>query len=145
MLSDDERDPIDRLYERLTPVEPPDDFVARVMARARQGEIARWPRWQRLLFGSGYLAALLVLAVLAFLTGLELERSGLRDLLSLAVHDFSAVRASPSTYVAALRDAVPWLHLSAIAGDLALLAGATYLMLKVSGSEAAPSGRAAHA
>lgn len=137
MNTDDERDQIDRLYERLVPVEPPADFVARVMARARQGEVARWARWQRVLFGCGYVAALAVLAVLAFLTGLELERSGMRDLLSLAIHDFSAVTASPSTYFAALRDAVPWLHLLAVAGDLALLAAATGLVLKVSSSEPA--------
>src|SRR5579883_1714482 len=129
---DEERDAIDRLYERLAPVEPPANFVARVMARAREGEVARWARWQRLLFGCGYVAALLVLAVLAFLTGLELERSGLRDLLSLAIHDFSAVRASPSIYFAAIRDAVPWLHLLAVTADLALLALATRLVLKAS-------------
>src|SRR5579885_767622 len=132
MDMDEERDPIDRMYERLAPVEPPADFVARVMARAREGEVARWARWQRLLFGCGYVAALVVLAVLAFLTGLELERSGLRDLLALAVHDFSAVSASPSIYFAAVRDAVPWRHLFAVAADLVLLAVATRLVLKVS-------------
>jgi hypothetical protein len=137
MDMDEEHDPIDRLYARLTPVEPPADFVARVMARARQGEVARWARWQRVLFGCGYVAALAVLAVLSFLTGLQLERSGLRDLISLAIHDFSAVSASPSVYFAALRDAVPWLHLIAIAGDLLLLALATRLVLKVSMSERA--------
>lgn len=139
MNADEERDPIDRLYERLAPLEPPADFLARVMARARQGEAARWSSWQRLLFGGGYVAALAALAVLAFLTGLQLERSGMRDLLALAIHDSSAVRASPSTYFAALRDAVPWLHLLAVAGDLVLLTLATRLVLKVSTSERAAS------
>ncbi|HZQ38424.1 MAG TPA: hypothetical protein VFD32_21025 [Dehalococcoidia bacterium] len=144
MNTEDQRDAIDRLYERLAPVEPPVDFVARVMTRASQGEVAHWAGWQRVLFGCGYVAALVVLAVLAFLTGLAFERSGLRDLLALAIHDFSAVSESPSVYVAAVRDAVPWLHLLAIVGDLALLALATRLVLKVSAPESsgatAPSG-----
>ncbi len=131
MSSDAERDPIDLLYERLEHVEPPPDFVARVVARARQGEVARWSRWQRLLFGAGYVAALILLAVLAFLTGIELERSGMRDLISLAVHDISAVTQSPGIYFAALRDAVPWLHVAGVVADLALLAVATRLVLKV--------------
>ncbi|HEY7294739.1 MAG TPA: hypothetical protein VH916_06840, partial [Dehalococcoidia bacterium] len=94
MSSGTERDPIDRLYERLESVEPPSDFVARVMARTRQREVARWSRWQRVLFGAGYVAALILLAVLAFLTGTELERSGMRDLIVLAVQDISAVTES---------------------------------------------------
>ncbi|HLZ70126.1 MAG TPA: hypothetical protein VKV26_09505 [Dehalococcoidia bacterium] len=143
MSDDDERDPIDRLYARLEGAEPPADFVARVMARARQGEVARWQRWQRALFATGYVAALIALAVLAFLTGIELERSGLRALLSMALHDISVVTDSPGIYFAAVRDAVPWLHLIGVAADLALLALATRLLLKVSGS--APAAASADA
>lgn len=127
----DSGDAMETLLARLERVDPPPDFVARVMARARQTEAARWPRWQRLLFGAGYLAALFVLAVLAFLTGAELEHAGLRDLLSLALHDWSVVTHAPDVYLRALRDAIPWAHVLLILGDAILLGVATRFVLKV--------------
>lgn len=133
-MMDDERDPRDAtetLLARLEGVEPPEDFVARVLARARRSEAARWPRWQRILFGAGYLAALALLAVLAFLTGAELEHTGLRDLVSLAIHDWSVVSGAPDVYFRAVREAVPWTHVLLILGDAVLLGVATRFVLKV--------------
>jgi hypothetical protein len=123
---------MDRLFAHLESVEPGDDFVARVMARARQGEVARWRPWQRTAFGIGYCAALAVLAVLAFLTGVQLERAGLRDLLSLGVHDLSTIMDAPGVYLSALRDTVPWLNVVAVIADLLVLVVATRLVLRVS-------------
>jgi hypothetical protein len=136
-------DPMEALLARLESVDPPPDFVSRVMARARQSEAARWPRWQRLLFGGGYLVALLALAVLAFLTGTELEHAGLRDLLSLAIHDWSVVTQSPDVYLRALRDAIPWTYVLLILGDALLLAVATRFVLKLATPEAADRAPAA--
>jgi hypothetical protein len=141
MTSNEERDPRDpfdppfdpmqALLERMERVEPPADFVARVMVRARQSDVARWRRWQRLLFGAGYLAALVLLAVLAFLTGSELEHAGARDLISLAIHDVSLVTDSPGIYLTALRDAIPWTHVLLVLADAVALAVATRFVLKV--------------
>lgn len=125
------RDPIETLLARLERAEPPPDFVARVLARAQQSEVAAWPRWRRALFGAGYVGALALLALLAFFTGIEFERSGLRDLLSLTVRDLSAVTDAPGVYLVALRDAIPWLHLLAVVADLLLVALATRLLLRV--------------
>jgi len=128
---DEQRDDVDRLYAHLESVEPPADFVARVMARARQSDAVRWPRWQQAGFGVLYVVALAALAVLAYLMGRELEHAGLRDLLSLAVHDLTLVTDSPGVYLAALRDAIPWLHLLAVTLDVLLLAISTRLVLRV--------------
>lgn len=131
MLTPEERqDDVDRLFAHLERVEPPADLVARVMERARRREAARWPLWQQLLFGAFYLAALVVLAVLAYLTGGELEHAHLRDLISLAVHDVSLVTDSPGVYLAALRDAIPWVHVLAVIADAVVLAVATRLVLR---------------
>lgn len=136
---DEQRDDVDRVYAHLASVEPPADFVARVMARARQSDAVRRPRWQQAGFGALYVVALVALAVLAYLTGRELEHAGLRDLLSLAVHDIALVTDSPGVYLAALRDAIPWLHLLAVIFDVALLAIATRLVLRVTRPNAGTS------
>ncbi len=129
-FTDEHGDDLDRMFAHLASVEPPADFVARVMQRAQQTEAAAWPRWQQALFGVTYLAALVGLAILAFLTGRELEHTGLRDLLSLAVHDITLVVDSPGPYLAAIRDAVPWMHVLAVIADVVLLAVATRLVLR---------------
>lgn len=134
-----EHDEIETMLARLEAVEPPPDFVAAVMARVRQGEVARWPRWQRVLFGCVYVAALCLLAVLAFLTGMAMEHSGLRELLTLAAHDLSAVRSSPGPYLTALREAIPWPHIAALLADVVLVAIATRLLLRVAGPRASGS------
>lgn len=128
-----ERDDVDRVLARLNTVEPPPDFVAAVMARVRQGEVARWPRWQRLLFGVAYVAALCLLAVLAFLTGSAMEHSGMRALLTLAAHDLAAVRAAPGPYLTALRESIPWANVVALLVDAALVALTTRLLLRMAG------------
>ena len=132
---DDDVDSLDAYLER---VEPPPDLVARVLARARQTEASRWPRWQQGAFAGLYVAALVVLAVLGYLTGSELEHAGLRDLISLAIHDIALVRQAPGVYLTAIGDAVPWIHLAAVAGDVLLLALATRLVLRSPRSAAGP-------
>lgn len=129
-LSEERTDDLDRIYARLASVEPPADFVSRVLMRAQQSEAARWPRWQQALFAIMYVSALTALAILAFFTGRELEYTGLRDLLSLAIHDITLIMDSPGPYLAALRDAVPWTHVLAVVADVALLAFATRLVLR---------------
>jgi len=131
MRSSDDRGPVDELFERLEQIEPPADFVARIVAKAQQGEVARWPRWQRTLFALAYVAALCGLAMLAFLTGSELEHAHLRDLLSLALHDANVIVAAPRVYLVAIVDALPWKYLLAVAADIALLVLATRLVLRV--------------
>lgn len=133
----DERDDLERLLARLDAVEPPADFVAGVMARVRQGEVARWSRWQQAAFGAAYALALALLAILAFATGAAMEHSGVRDLVQLAARDVAAVKASPSIYLSALADAMPWLHLAALAIDALVLALCTRLLLKVAAPRAA--------
>ena len=130
MPAETDRDPIEGLLAQLEPAEPPPDFVARVLTRVQQGEVAAWPRWRRILFGVGYVAALALLAVLAYFTGVELERSGLRDLLSLVVHDLNTVTDAPGVYMVALRDAMPWWHLLAVLANVLLLALATRALLR---------------
>jgi predicted anti-sigma-YlaC factor YlaD len=127
----DERDEIDALLARLEQAEPPGDFVARVMARARQGEVARWAAWQRAAFGVLYALALIGLGVLAYLTGVELGHSHARELISVALQDLSAVKDSPGIYLTAIEEAMPWRVLLATIGDLALLAVATRLVVRV--------------
>ena len=127
----DERDEMERLLARLNAVEPPADFVAGVMARVRQGEVARWSRWQQAAFGAAYVLTLVLLAVLAFATGAAMEHSGVRDLLQLAARDIEAVKTSPGLYASALLEAMPWLHLAALALDGLVLALSTRLLLKV--------------
>ena len=133
----DERDEVERLLSRLNAVEPPADFVSGVLARVRQGEVARWSRWQQAAFGAAYLLALALLALLAFATGAAMEHSGVRDLLQLALRDIAAVKASPNVYLSALLEAMPWLNLAALAIDALVLALCTRLLLKVASPGAA--------
>ena len=126
-----ERDDVERLLTRLESVAPPADFVGGVMARVRQGEVARWSRWQQSAFGAVYLVALALLALLAFRTGAAMEHSGVRDLLQLAARDIATVKASPGTYARALVEAMPWLHLAALALDALVLLLCTWLLLKL--------------
>jgi len=130
VTSDERRDDIDRVFAYLEGADPPADFVERVMMRARQSEAARWRPWQQALFAALYVAALAALAMLAYLTGGELENAHLRDLISLAVHDMSLVSDSPGVYLSAIRDAIPWVHVLAVVGDTALLFAATRLVLR---------------
>jgi hypothetical protein len=139
MAVEGEPDELDGLFARLEPASTPDDFVARVMARARSGEVARWAQWQRAAFAVLYLGALLGLAVLSYLTGNELTHSQTRDVIALALHDLSAVKDTPGLYFAALGDAIPWALVAAVVLDVAVLAAATHLLLKATGQ--APSGR----
>ena len=131
MRDEEQRDDLDALFARLELVDAPDDFVARVMSRARQGQVARWPLWQRFCFGALYVVALIALVGLAYATGSALERSHARELIALALQDLSAVKSAPDIYLSAIADALPWRHLLAVVADLAVLAVATRLLLKV--------------
>ena len=136
MNEHEERDEIEQLLARLDSVAPPPDFVTGVMARVREGEVARWPRWQQAVFGAVYLVALALLAVLAFRTGGAMEHSGVRDLLQLAARDIAAVKASPGTYLQAVIEAMPWLHLAALAVDALVLLICTRLLLRFASRQA---------
>lgn len=138
MNEHEERDEIEQLLARLDSVAPPPDFVAGVMARVREGEVARWSRWQQAVFGAVYLVALALLAVLAFRTGGAMEHSGVRDLLQLAARDIAAVKASPGAYAQALIEAMPWLHLAALAIDALVLLICTRLLLRLAPRQAGP-------
>jgi len=137
-----DHDDLERLLARLEAIEPPPDFTARVMARVRRGEVARWRPWQRLLFALLYVAALLALAFLAFATGAAMEHRGVRELVQLAMRDIAVVKDSPETYLRALVEAMPWMHLLALAFDAAVLGTSTWLLLRASPARP-PSG--AHA
>ncbi|HZU77358.1 MAG TPA: hypothetical protein VFA70_11380 [Dehalococcoidia bacterium] len=130
MNRNDEHDALDALFARLEQVEPPEDFVARVMARAQQGRVARWAPWQRAAFGMVYLAAFVGLGVLAYLTGSALEHSHARELITIALQDLAAVKQAPGIYLTAIAEAMPWPHLLALALDLIVLLVATRLLLK---------------
>jgi len=142
MRDTEERDQIDRLYARLDSFEPPDDFLQRVLVRAREGEVARWAVWQRVAFGILYVVALVGLAVLAFMTGSAMENAHARELITIALQDLSSVKDSPGIYLSAIADALPWSHLLAVAIDLLVLAVATRLLLRTSAPARARRGPA---
>jgi hypothetical protein len=127
-----DHDDIERLLARLEAVEPPPDFTARVLARVRRGEVARWKPWQQAIFALLYVAALLALAFLAFTTGAAMEHRGVRELVQLAARDIAVVKDSPETYLRALAEAMPWGHLLALAIDAAVLGTSTWLLLRAS-------------
>ena len=98
---------------------------------------------KRFPIGVAKVLVLVGLAVLAYLTGSELEHSQARELITLALQDLSAVKDSPGVYLSAIRDAIPWALVAAVLADAAVLGVATHLLLKVAGSRPRERDRAA--
>jgi hypothetical protein len=124
-------DDVERLLSRMAPVEPPADFLANVL-RQTQGaavEHARQAAWMRWLSAAVYLAAMLVLLLLAYGLGLAIGHNGTSTLLSELAADTALFTDAPVSYIAAIATSLPWLQVAAVVCDLALVWIVTQLIV----------------
>ncbi len=110
-------DDVDRLFMHLAQLPPPHDLLSNVLLAVEARRASRRP----LYWAVAELAALLLLGVLAFLTGQTLVGGGAWDLVRAFVADFEVVRLMPGEALLALAESLPWLELAGLAGTLALL------------------------
>jgi hypothetical protein len=123
-MQDSQDDEVERLLSRMESVEPPRDFFDRVLAQTTAAESqvpTRRSSIEAALYAVAYLAALVGLTVLAFDLGLSIAHSGTGTLVSELLADVTLFRDAPGPYIDAIAASLPWLHLAAVAFDLALL------------------------
>jgi len=135
---DEPIDDVDRLFLRIEPLVPPDDFAARVAARTYAAPVvARGRRWVWWAFDAVALLALLALSV-SF--GMALHESGSVDILAVML-EVGAIGDA----VDALLESLPWLQLAALALDAVAVVVLSRVALDASAARpaAAPSPRAA--
>jgi hypothetical protein len=129
-MEDSSADEMERLLSRMGSIEPPPNFLDRVLAQATAIEPSapgRRSTLEPVVYAVAYLVALLGLAVLAFDLGLSVARNGISALVSVLLADMTLFRDAPGPYLGAIGASLPWLHMAAVALDLLLLAILTRL------------------
>lgn len=121
------RDDVDRLYERLRPIEPPSDFLQRVALATYAQPTAVAPT--RRLWLALDAAALVLLALVSVWFGMALEETGALDVLTLLTVDVEAVGQSFGDVFGALVAALPWLQSLALVANVAVVAALSALAL----------------
>lgn len=119
-MSRDERDRIDDVDEllgRLEPIEPPDDLVPLVLRKTTRAPARGFPR--ELAWGLLDAAALVVLALLSVSLGWTLAETGGLDVLRVLAENLELLSDARLELLLAVAEVVPWLHVLALALDLA--------------------------
>ena len=122
------RDDVDRLYERLRPIEPPNDFLERVAFATYAQPTAVAPSRRRLWLALDA-AALVLLALVSVWFGMALEETGALDVLALLTIDAEAVGQSFGEVVSALLTALPWVQSLVLVANVAAVAALSALAL----------------
>lgn len=103
-------DDVDRAFARLTHLPPPRDFAAGVMLAVQQVRgYQLGPR--QVAWALAEIAAVLVLAVLAYVTGQAVVGGGTLDLLRAIASDAEVVRLLPGDTLLTLLESFPWIEL----------------------------------
>lgn len=125
----DAPDDLDRLFARLSPIEPPGDFAARVGAltyaqptASRRVRVRR--RWLAL-----DLAALALLAILSVSLGMELRAGGALDLASVFLIGLDEIGLGLGEAIELIAISVPWVQLGLVLVDVGLIAVLSRLAL----------------
>lgn len=135
-MADQPHDDVDRLFARLEPVEPAPDLRWRIVARIEQLERRRL-RLFALAGAVVELAALVLLAFLAFGLGYELSASGGADFLGVMLENSELVLEAPGETLGAFGEFVPWEHVAAVALLLvAVVVGTALLTTRLLGPRA---------
>ncbi len=121
-MSSEERDDLDRLYERIEWENPREQFTPRVMARVRATQ-----RAQRI-SAAFTVAALALLAACGFALGRGLTFAGTLDYLGLIVNNLDLVGGAADDFIAGLGDVVPWLELLAVGFGLSCVWAASVVL-----------------
>jgi hypothetical protein len=122
-------DDIDLLFDRAGTVEPPDDFLGRLMLVVGSDLApAEHLRRQFQVSASVCVLALLALALLAYQLGSAAGNSGLNVLLRTLSANIELLTDAPGAYAVALLASIPWLNFAAVGLDLAILILAVRLL-----------------
>lgn len=125
-MHDPDQDDLDRLFVQAGPVAPPPDVGGRARTRLRAIRGAR-----RLTFMAlADFAALVALAVVAFLLGAALAAGDLPVLLRLVAEDRALALEARDELAAAFLQGVPWPHVLAAAVNIVVLYGLTVCLLR---------------
>jgi hypothetical protein len=132
-MPEPELDDVDRLFARTGLVEPPEDFLRRIMMQASADGVLprrRVPRAAVAMYAGVYALAFMGLAILAYNLGLAIGHSGTTALLSVLAADVTLLTDAPAAYLGALLASLPWLHLAATLIDVAIIGLITALLLR---------------
>ena len=127
-------DDLDRLFALASPPPPPANVGGRARARLRAIRSAR----RLTLLALADLAALVALAIVAFLLGSVLAASEAPGLVQLALQDRALVLEARGEFAHALVRSVPWPWVLAAALDLLALYGLTAFLLCATDALSAP-------
>jgi hypothetical protein len=136
-MPDPEFDDVDRAFAIAGNLEPPAGLLQRVMLQVRSEPApvqAYRPRSLMLAYGVIYLLGLASLGILAFQFGISAAHNGITVLLGTLAGNAELLADAPTAYAGALLASIPWLHLAALAFDLAILAIIARLSLRPFGS-----------
>lgn len=131
-MRDREQDDIDRIFARLEHLEPPADFVSRVMARidAAAEAVERQTIWRRgLVYAGAYVATLVALAILAYSAGVKMAHNGTSTLIGTLVKHVEVFAYAPDAYLRAILASIPWPEVAGLALDLVVFAVMTRMLL----------------
>jgi hypothetical protein len=120
----DPLDDVDLLFERAGQIDPPDDFLARVLVSAQANPTpvaAVRPKQQPAAVAGLFLLALMALSLLAYQLGAAVAHNGVNVLLETLIRNGELLSDAPAAYAGALLASVPWLNLLAVVFDLAIL------------------------
>ncbi|MGI8551887.1 MAG: hypothetical protein ACR2PL_14045 [Dehalococcoidia bacterium] len=134
-MTDQEHDRIDSLMARMEQIDPPDDFVSRLMDRitaeayeARHRPVSR----AGLLYAAVYLLALMALGLFAYRLGIDMAHNGSSSLIVAILGNVQLLREAPGALFSALSASIPWSEAGAVAGDVILISLLTRLILRSS-------------
>src|SRR4051794_19301325 len=115
-------DDIDRLFARLTQLPPPRDFATGVMLAVQRAQAYQLgPR--QLAWIVAEVAAVLALALLAYVAGQAFVGGGTLDLIRAVAADTQVLQLLPGEMLLTLLASIPWLELlGVIAMGLAVMA-----------------------
>jgi len=133
-------DDLDRLFARLEPIEPPPELAGRILAATAGRAAVGAPAGHRHLWLALDAAAIALLALVSLWVGMELQNSGALDLLGLLVLDSGLMGESLGALLEALLQALPWLPLLLLGGNLVAIVALSQLALRADARTAGARG-----
>jgi hypothetical protein len=135
-------DDVDRVFARLTQLPPPRDFTTNVLLAVQRVQIRQLgPR--QIGWAIAELAAVLMLAVLAYTAGQALVGGGALALIAAVAADTEVLQLVPGETLLTLAESIPWLELLGVVIMGAAVAACARCLGRALAEPPLPTGRGA--
>jgi hypothetical protein len=135
-------DDVDRVFARLTQLPPPRDFANNVLLAVQRVQVRQLGPWQ-IGWAIAELAAVLVLALLAYTTGQALVGGGALALIFAVAADTEVLQLVPGETLLTLAESIPWLELLGVVVMVAVVAACARRLARALAEPPLPTGSGA--